>query len=770
MIGQTISHYKILEKLGGGGMGVVYKAEDTKLRRTVALKFLPPDLTRDESSKKRFIHEAQAASALNHPNICTIHEFDETSEGQVFIVMAVYDGTPLNKKTEQGPLKIEEVLDVAVQVADGLQAAHDKDITHRDVKSSNIMVTEKGRAVIMDFGLARTSGATKLTKTGATLGTVPYMSPEQALGEKVDHRTDIWSLGIVLYEMITGQLPFKSEYQEAIVYSILNQSPQPVTGLRTGVPVELERIINKCLEKKASDRYQHMDELMVDLRKVSQGTSAQPIIAKKRLKLVLAGVPTILLALIGLYFLLSLREASPRIESLAVLPLKNLMGDPEQDYFVEGMHEALTAELSKIAALKVISRTSTMRYKETDKAMPQIARELGVTGLIEGSVLREGDQVRITVQLIDGTTDRHLWAESFNRELRGVLALQSEVARAIANEIEVKLTPQEQARLVAAPTVSPKAYELYLLGRHYWNQRTIRGYEQAVESFRKALEQDPGYGSAYAALADCYFLLGQQGGLPEKEARSLAATALHKALSLDENLAEVHVSQGVWKLKYEWDWVESEREFKRAIELNPGYAAAHQWYGRSLAFAGRFEEAVMKLERARELDPLSPIISAYIGQVYIFARQYDRAGDQLQKALEYHPNHPLILHNLGELRLAQSRYAEAIAPLEKSSELSSTSHYLAILGCAYARANRKQDASRVLNDLQRRSTQGLVSAFDMASLYLALGEREQALTWLEQGFEQRDVWLIELKAWPWFDSLRDDPRFQDLLRRMNFPE
>jgi Tfp pilus assembly protein PilF len=435
------------------------------------------------------------------------------------------------------------------------------------------------------------------------------------------------------------------------------------------------------------------------------------------------------------------------------------------------MQEALITELSKISALKVISRTSTLRYRQTEKRMSEVAQELNVDGVIEGSALREGDKVRITVQLVDGRSDRHVWGRTFDREMRGVLALHSEVAREIANQIKVTLTSGEAQRMAVTGAVNPKAYELYVLGRYYWNQRTLERYRQAVESFLESLDQDPNYAPAYTALADAYMWLGEQGGMSQREARHASAGALEKALALDETLPDAHVSMALWKLRFAWDWAAAEREFQRALELNPGSASAHQMYGRSLSFVRRFDDAQRELERARELDPLSIPVNAYLGQVYMFARQYDRADQQLRRTLQIDPNHVLTHHNLGELYLAQGRWPEAVQELERSVAGSAqpSSHYLAMLACGYARAGRKTEAVKILKDLEQRSGKGLASAFDVASLYVALSEKERALEWLERGYAQRDYWLVEIRAWPWFDSLRSEPRFQDVLQRMRFP-
>jgi TolB-like protein/class 3 adenylate cyclase/Tfp pilus assembly protein PilF len=475
----------------------------------------------------------------------------------------------------------------------------------------------------------------------------------------------------------------------------------------------------------------------------------------------------IIIAIALLYFFP--KKNSP-IDSIAVLPLENLSGNPKEEYFVSGIHETLISELSKISSLKIISRTSTMQYKDTKKTMPKIAKELGVKALLEGTVIRDGDMVRIQVKLIDGTTDKQMWTEKFDREFKGILTLYNDVAQKVAEAIKIKLTPQDQGRLVSSPVINTQAYEYYLIGRHYWNQRTMLSYKNAIESYKKAIELDSSYASAYAALTDCYILLGEQGGIPQKEGRQLSDSAIRKALRLNPNLAETYASLGRWKLDYEWNWIESERAFIKAIELNPGYALTYTWYGRMLGFSGRFDEALTQLNKAKELDPLSPVIPAYIGQIHIYAKQYEKAEVQLKEALKVHPNHPLILHNIGELYLAQGLYIKAIEPLKQSADMSVSAHYLAILGCAYARANRKGEANQILNDLIKRSEQGLVSAFDIASLFLAVGKKEEALSRLEKGYEQRDGWLKELKAWPWFDEIKNETRYKSLMQKMNFPQ
>jgi serine/threonine-protein kinase len=551
MTGQIISHYKILEKLGGGGMGVVYKARDLKLDRFVALKFLPHHLIADDEEKKRFIHEAKSASALDHPNICTIYEIDETEDEQMFIAMAYYEGETLKKKIDRGPLPLDEAINLAIQVAQGLQCTHEAGITHRDIKPANVMITNKGQAKIMDFGLAKLAGQkTRLTKTGMTVGTLAYMSPEQLQGIDADHRSDIWALGVVLYEILTGKLPFKGEYEAAMVYSILNEPPEPIIALRAGVPMELERIVNKAVAKNTNARYQHIDEILVDLRSLqtdfASGASKQRLTAakfsKKKRFYLYGGFATVLIFLIGIILFRGARETYPKHDSIAVLPITNLSGDPELEYFADGMTEALITDLAQISALKVISRTSVMQYKGAKKPLPEIANELKVDVVLEGSVQCFGERVKITAQLIEAATDRHLWAKSYERELRDILALQNEVARAVADEIQVKLTPQEQARLMSVHPVNPEAYQAYLKGRYYWNKRTKEGFKKGIDYFTTAIEIDPAYALAYAGLADCYNLLGNWGYLPPKETFPKAKVAAMKAIEIDERLAEAHTS------------------------------------------------------------------------------------------------------------------------------------------------------------------------------------------------------------------------------------
>jgi len=777
MIGKTISHYKILEKLGEGGMGVVYKARDTKLDRSVALKFLPQHLSQADEEKKRFIHEAKAASALDHPNICTIYEIDETEDGQMFIAMACYEGESLKEKIERGPLPLDEVIDIAIQVARGLDKAHSKKIIHRDVKPANILITEDGQVKIVDFGLAKLAGRTMLTKEGTTLGTVAYMSPEQAQGAKLDHRTDIWAFGAVVYEMVTGQQPFKGDYEQAVMYSIMNEDPEPLTALRSGVPMELERIVNKALAKTPKERYQHIDETVVDLlsaRKQSERdqTKVQPIKAKpvqsKRIYLYAA------LVLFGILATIAVINYLPKdqkvIDSIMVLPLQNYSGEPEQEYFVDGMTEALITELSKITGLRVISRTTSMRYKNSDKTPPEIASDLDVGAIVEGSVLRAGDRVRITAQLIDARADKHLWAENYDRDLGDILRLHSEVAKTIANQIRITLTPQDEARLGSAETVDPEVYQLYLKGRYFWSQFGEEHLLKSIDYFEQAIARDPNYALAYAGLASSYSGLSNDF-LPPHETMPKVKQAAIKALELDETLAEAHIAMGLVKFFYEREWSATEKEFQRAIELNPNSAEARTWYALYLTTMGRYEESIIEVEKAQKLDPLSLILRMWWEWIMLMEGQYEDAIQHSLATLDFEPDFVMSYVDLGLAYALKGDSEKALEAADKIGQLDESlvaPLILALRAQIYAMAGQRNEAERLLVELLEIIKEHYACTYEVAMVYVTLGKYDQAFEQFEQALRDASDCLVFTKVDPRFEGLRDDPRYRELLKKAGF--
>jgi eukaryotic-like serine/threonine-protein kinase len=756
MLGRNLGRYRIVECLGEGGMGVVFRAEDPRLEREVALKVLKQNALHDEDSKRRFRLEARALSRLLHPNIATLFDFD-SDEGIDFLVLEFVPGECLARTLANGPLPETRARAIAIDVTEALESAHEKGIVHRDLKPGNVVITPRGRAKVLDFGLARVMpGPTGLTQSasisgpGALVGTVPYMSPEQVRDGRADASSDLYTLGALLFEMTTGRHPFGGDDIVSLLYKIANEPAPLLRGVRPGLSAELEAVVARCLEKAPLRRFSDAPALLRALRGDSSDvgrklpTQALPIADKA-----------------------SESGAGTGIQSLVVLPFENRSGDPTQEFFADGMTDALIADLAQIAALRVISRTSAMRFKGTHPPLSQLARELRVDGVVEGSALRVGDRVRITVQLVDVASDRSVWARSYERGLTDILALQSEVAHAIADEIRVQVTPDERARLRSKGTVNPAAHVAYLQGSFLWNRFTAESVKEAIQRFQEALAIDQNYAAAYAGLADSYVMLANHHIVPPREGYSLGRKAAKQGLSLDESLAELHTSLGWIHRLFDWDWPAAERESLRAVQLNPGYAFGHSRYALLLSGMGRHEEAIAEAERAHELDPLNLLTHTVVGDTLFYARRFERSLAPYRKCLELDPTfaaaHTDLARSLEHVGRADEAIEEFVRGTTGPDGLPRPSSGLAIL---YARSGRLEDARATMEAVQALSQKQFVSPYGIASYYAVIGDNNRALDWLEKAYAERDGTLVWLKVHPRLDGLRGEPRFRDLLARL----
>lgn len=799
MIGETISHYRVLRVLGEGGMGVVYEAEDVRLGRHVALKFVVHNAPDRKEAIERFQREARAASVLNHPNICTIHDVGE-HEGRHFIAMELLEGEALDRILASGPLRPRRALELAGQIAEGLMAAHGRGVIHRDIKPANVFVTSGGLVKIMDFGLAKVlqspaAGAlvrsaseitlidlpaTQLTTPGFVMGTVGFMSPEQIRGEEVDSRADLFAFGALLYQMVVGVAPFEGNTPAVILSGVLAREPVPPLERDPTLPPRLQDLILKALEKDREHRYQSAGDMLVDIRRlvraIDGGTSANERAAppaaapagSSTKRWIAAAAAAISVALIAALLFSTKPSARAEIRSLAVLPLQNLSQDPAHDDFADGMTDELIGRLSKISALRVISRTSAMRYKGAEKSLPEIARDLRVDAVVEGSVLRSSDRVRINARLIEVAGDRQLWAESYERDLKDVLSLQSDVASAIVREIRVQVAPEESSQLASQGPVDPEAYQLYLRGRVAFSRFTPESLSISAEYFNRAIAQDPAYALAHAGLADSYVQLAGRAR-PPREVMPKASRAAERALELDPDLAEAHSSLGQVKLFYEFDWEGAGAEFRRALEGNPGSALVHQMNSLFLSAQGRTEEALAEASRVLDLDPVASSSSCLRVRVLYYARRFEESIEQYRRTLALDPTVAGFC-SFGVLALQQrALYEEAIREARRISEASPNELLpKAALARIHGVMGNRVEAEKALEAMKQLSEKRFISEYDFA--LAASGWRpEEALGWLESAHRGRAGLLVYAGVDAVWDELRSDPKFQDIVRRVGIP-
>jgi serine/threonine-protein kinase len=818
MVPDKIGYYTITEKLGKGGMGEVYLAEDTRLNRKVAIKLIPEELEANEQARKRLVREARAVATLDHPNICSIYEVI-SCEGANFIVMQYVEGETVSERSFRKRFDVDECLQIGIQVADALSEAHSHRIIHRDLKPQNIMITARGHVKLLDFGLAKmysrklssdSIAATQslLSEPWMVVGTIAYMSPEQVRGEEVDGRSDIFSLGVVLYELLTGRRPFSNGSTAAIVSEILTREPPPLARYVDDAPQELQRIISKALCKAVDGRYQTAKDLQVDLKNLMgerafeeklersfSGDAAMataslrkstwssrlapdvpPFSNRKASKGRLALFVTAGAALLAVAVVLSYYFIASAGDSLAVLPFtyrsdqKN-MPDIDSEYLSDGITESLIDSLSKLPKVKVIARSSVFRYKGKDIDPQAVGRELGVSKVLVGKITQHGDLLTISPELIEVSDNRHIWGAPFDRKVTGLLEAQGAIAREISENLRVKFTGGELQLLNSNLTNDAEAYQAYLKGRYYWNKRTEEGFKKAIEFFDQAIAKDPKYAIAYTGKADAYMLLSDYGYIPPAQGYPRATDAVMAALKINDALAEAHTSLGGIKMGFEWDWPGAEREYKKALDLNPNYITAHHWYALYLSLVGRADEAVAEIKKAQQIDPLSIAISKDYGIILYYARRYEEALDQLRRGLDIDPEFAPLKTQIAQVQLQQAKYQEAIVQLERLHAVTPEDPEIAaVLGDAYVGAGRRPEALKLLEHVTDSPSATRFVPKQLAILYWRLGDADHAIAVLRTAIDGHYYTASEIKVDPGFDGLRADQRFSDLLGRINLPQ